>query len=290
MKEGTVLIIGRPNVGKSTFLNNLIGQKVAITSPKPQTTRFPIRAVYKDKRGNIIFVDTPGVFGKTEDLLSRQINKKTLESIQEDINLVLYMVDHTRKRDFEEAKVLGIVRKINKPKILVINKIDKTKPSYLEQYKFLENEFDEIHMISALKGKHIKSLIKTIFKYLPKKKEKSEIDFHNKPIPLLNIDSKTYVAELIREKIFLLARKEVPYTVNVIVEEITEKEEKNLTYVKAKIITTADRYKRMLIGKKGKMIKEIGRLTRKELELMSNKKFYLDLEVITDPHWQERIE
>ena len=289
MKEGTVLIIGRPNVGKSTFLNNLIGQKVAITSPKPQTTRFPIRAVYQDKRGNIIFVDTPGVFGKTEDLLSRQINKKTLESIQEDIDLVLYMVDHTRRRDFEEAKVLGIVRKIEKPKILVINKIDKTTPSYLAQYKFLEKEFDKVHMISALKGKHIKPLIDDIFKFLPEKKGESEVDFHKSPTPILNIDSKTYVAELIREKIFLLTRDEVPYTVNVEVEEITPRSE-NLTYVKAKIITTADRYKKMLIGKGGKMIKEIGRLARKELELMSNKKFYLDLEVVTDPHWQERIE
>ncbi len=289
MKEGTVLIIGRPNVGKSTFLNNLIGQKVAITSPKPQTTRFPIRAVYQDKRGNIIFVDTPGVFGKTEDLLAKKINKKTLEAIQEDIDLVLYMVDHTRKRDFEEAKVLGIVRKIEKPKILVINKIDKTKPSYLAQYKFLENEFDSVHMISALKGKHIKPLIEEIFKFLPEKKEKSEVDFNTRPSPILNLDSKTYVAELIREKIFLLTRDEVPYTVNVEVEEIAPRSE-NLTYVKANIITTSDKYKRMLIGKGGKMIKEIGRLARKELELMSNKKFYLDLEVITDPHWQERIE
>lgn len=290
MKEGTVLLIGRPNVGKSTFLNNLIGQKVAITSPKPQTTRFPIRAVYRSKEGNIIFVDTPGIFGKTEDLLSRKINQKTLESIQEDINLVLYMVDHTRRRDFEEARVLGIVRKIDKPKILVINKIDKTTPSYLAQYKFLENEFNEIHMISALKGKHIKPLIKAIFKYLPEKKEKSEIDFHASPSPILNIDSKTWLAEIIREKVFLLTRDEVPYTVNVEIEQIQEKPEKNLMYVKAKIITTADRYKKMLIGKKGQMIKEIGRLARKELELATNKKFYLDLEVVTDPHWQEIIE
>src|SRR4030042_4294981 len=124
MKQGNVLLIGRPNVGKSTFLNNVIGQKVAITSPKPQTTRFPIHAIYEDERGTIFFVDSPGVFGKTEDTLSKKINESTLKSANANIDVVIYMVDHTRKRDFEEAKVLGIVRKLEKPKILVINKID----------------------------------------------------------------------------------------------------------------------------------------------------------------------
>src|SRR3990172_676552 len=99
MKEGKVLLIGRPNVGKSTFLNNLIGQKVAITSPKPQTTRFPIKALYEDERGKIIFVDTPGIFGKAKDFLSRKINQKTLEVINEQVDLVIYMIDHTRRKD-----------------------------------------------------------------------------------------------------------------------------------------------------------------------------------------------
>jgi len=118
MKQGVVLLIGRPNVGKSTFANNLIGQKVAITSPKPQTTRFPIQAIYQEKRGQIILVDTPGIFGRAKDFLSKKINEKTLKTINQEIDIILYMVDPTRKRDFEEAKVLGIVRKINKPKIL----------------------------------------------------------------------------------------------------------------------------------------------------------------------------
>jgi GTP-binding protein Era len=107
MKQGKVLLIGRPNVGKSTFLNNLIGQKVSITSPKPQTTRFPIKALYQDERGEIIFIDTPGLMRKTEDLLSENINKKTLQALNEELDVVLYMVDPTRKRDFEEARVLG---------------------------------------------------------------------------------------------------------------------------------------------------------------------------------------
>ncbi len=288
MKEGSVLIIGRPNVGKSTFINNLIGQKIAITSPKPQTTRFPIQAVYSDKRGNIIFLDTPGVFGKATDLLSKKINRKTLEAVNDQVDLLLYMVDHTRRRDFEEARVLGIVRKIKKPKILVINKIDKKEPTYLPQYKFLFSEFDDVHLISALKGKHIKPLIDAIFSFLPEVKESSiKKEIEDKPVPVLNINSKIYLQELIREKIFLQTRQEVPYTTTVSVEKIEDKPD--ILYIKAKIITTSDRYKRMLIGKGGRKIKEIGRLARKELELATGRKVFLELEVETNPHWQEEF-
>ena len=148
-KSGKVLLVGRPNVGKSTFVNNVIGQKVAITSPKPQTTRFPIKAVYEEERGRIIFVDTPGIMDKATDLMSRSINKATLQVINEDVDVVLYFIDPTRRRDFEESKVLGLVRKINKPKILVINKVDQEK-TYLPQYEFLKDEFDQCFEISAI--------------------------------------------------------------------------------------------------------------------------------------------
>jgi GTP-binding protein Era len=128
MKQGTVLLIGRPNVGKSTFLNNLLGHKVAITSPKPQTTRFPIQAVYEDERGQLLFIDTPGVFGKADDMQAKKVNESTLNALGKEVDVVLYMVDHTRRRDFEESKVLGIVRKINALlKILVVNKVDLCK-------------------------------------------------------------------------------------------------------------------------------------------------------------------
>ena len=284
MKTGKVLLVGRPNVGKSTFVNNLIGQKVAITSPKPQTTRFPIKAVYEEERGIIIFVDTPGIMGKTEDHLSEHINKKTLQSLHEEVDLAIYMVDHTRKRDFEEARVLGLVRKINKQKILVINKIDDQEKTYLPQYKFLEEEFKDVFEISAINKTHFKPLVDKIFEYLPNKKT-SEIP-KDLVYPILNIDSKIFIAELIREKVFLMMGEEIPYTTTVVVDEITERHDK-LTYIKARILTTNDRYKKMLIGAGGRKIKEMGSYARKDIALATNKKIYLDLKVETDPHWQE---
>lgn len=284
MKIGKVLLIGRPNVGKSTFVNNLIGQKVAITSPKPQTTRFSIKALYEDERGKIIFVDTPGIFGRAEDNLSKKINKDTLRTIGEEVDLVVYMIDHTRKRDFEEAKVLGLVRKIDKPKILVINKIDLQEKSYLPQYKFLEDEFSFVFQISSLYRTHFKPLIDKIFELLPDKS--SEQIPPDLVYPILNIDSKIFISELIREKIFLMMGEEIPYRTTVIVDEIAERKD-NLTYVKARVLTTEDRYKKMLIGAGGRKIKEMGSYARKEIALAINKKVFLDLTVETDPHWQE---
>jgi len=288
MKSGKVLLIGRPNVGKSTFLNNVLGQKVAITSPKAQTTRFPIRALYKDDRGEIVFIDTPGVFLKAEDNLSKTINQQTLKTIKEEVDVVVYMVDHTRKRDFEEARVLGIVRKIDKPKILVINKVDLREKTFLPQYEFLKDEFKDNFEISALLNKHTKPLIDKIFSYLSEKTKDQETvaETNSSGYPLLNIDSKTFIAELIREKVFLMMGEEIPYRTTVIVDEIIERNE-GLTYVKARILTTDDRYKKMLIGTAGRKIKELGSYARKEISLAINKKVYLDLKVETDPHWQE---
>ncbi len=286
MKTGKVLLIGRPNVGKSTFVNNLIGQKVAITSPKPQTTRFPIKAVYTEERGTIIFVDTPGIMGKTVDAISKKINEKTLRILHEEVDVVIYMVDHTRKRDFEEARVLGLVRKINKPKILVINKIEDQEKSYLPQYKFLEDEFKYVFQISGLNKTHVKPLMDTLFSLLPEKTT-DEIP-KDLAYPVLNIDSKIFISELIREKVFLMMGEEIPYTTTVVVDEITERNDK-LTYIKARILTTNDRYRRMLIGAGGRKIKEIGSYARKDIALATNKKIYLDLKVETDPHWQEEF-
>jgi len=280
-KAAVVLLLGRPNVGKSTFLNNVVGTKVSITSPKSQTTRFPIKAVYEDERGQLLFVDTPGIFKRAEDRLSKQINKNAFAAIDNDFDIALYMVDHTRHRDFEEGKVLGIVRKIKKPVILVVNKIDIKDPSYLSEYRFLEEEIEEVHLISSLNRTHIKPLLESLF-------EKAQrayplIDAKELSYPALNLNSRKFVEELIREKVYLFTREEVPYKTAVRIHELTERKTGTL-YVKAEVLTVDKRYKKMLIGQGGRMIKEIGMAARKELELSRGKKVFLDLSVGVDYH------
>ena len=281
MKSGTVALIGRPNVGKSTLVNNLVGTKVAITSPKPQTTRFPIEALYEDNRGQIIFIDTPGIFRKATDPVSKKINKKALESFTRDIDLILYVIDPTRDRDFEEARVLGIVRAMKTPKILVINKIDQEQ-KYRPMYAFMEEEFDTVIEVSALEQKHLKGLLNEIFERL--REGEKLVNSNEYTYPALNMDSKTFLAEIIREKVFLKMRREVPYTTMVTVDEIAHRKN-GITYIKARIITTDDEYKKMLIGAGGRRIKEIGSMARKELEIATNQKIYLDVHVETDRHW-----
>ncbi len=284
-KSGKVLLVGRPNVGKSTLVNNLIGQKVAITSPKAQTTRFPIRALLEDERGTIVFIDTPGIFAKAEDRVSKKINQQTMGVLDEDVDAVIYMVDQSRKRDFEESKVLGMVRKLNKPTLLVINKVDKEGTSFMAQYQFMKHEFPYVFEISALKKLHFPPLLDALFTLMPDKPDDEKLQTAN-PYPVINIDSKTFIAELIREKVFLMMGEEIPYTTTAVVDDIKNRSDQ-LTYVKARILTTETRYKKMLIGNEGRKIKEIGSYARKEIALAIGKKVYLDLTVEVDPHWQE---
>ena len=286
-KSGIVALIGRPNVGKSTLLNHILGHKVSITSPKPQTTRFSIQAVYEDERGQILFIDTPGIFGKVTDPLAKTINMKAENSLAEGVQVIVYMIDHTRERDFEENKVLGIVRKVNVPKIMVINKIDIKEPTHIIQYKFMEEEFDEVIPISALEHKNIPTLLDTIFEFLPEGQR--IVDTTTMAQPGLNIDSKIFIGEIIREKAFLFLRSELPYTLTAVVDEVAERPNGTI-YIKARILTSADRYKAMIVGKGGVMIKEISMAARKELETASSKKVYMDLTVETDPHWMAYLE
>jgi GTP-binding protein Era len=286
MKAGVVALVGRPNVGKSTLLNTLLGQKVSITSPKPQTTRFPIQAVYEEERGQIVFMDTPGIFSKVRDQVAARINLRTEETIDRGVDVIVYMVDHTRERAEEENRVLGIVRKTKTPKILVINKVDIISPSHIVQYRFMEEEFDKVVKISALNNKHIPLLLDAIFDYLPE--GKPIVDTAGIVQPGLNLDSKMFISEIIREKAFLNLRREVPYAITAVVDDIEEKEN-GVTYIKARLLTSADRYKGMIIGKNGEMIKEISMAARKELEVAANKKVYLELTVETDPHWIDYV-
>ena len=283
-KAGVVAIIGRPNAGKSTLLNNLLGHKVSITSPKPQTTRFAIQAVYEDDRGQIIFVDTPGMMGKVTNPLARRINLEAGNQINKELDLVIYLVDHTRERDVEENQAFGMARKFKGSKILVINKIDVVRPSHIVQYKFMEEEFDAVVAISALGRKHLGRLIEVIFDFLPE--GKPMVETADLPQPGLNINSKTFLSEIIREKAFLFLRREVPYSLTAVIDDTIERDN-GVLYIKARILTSADRYKSMIIGKNGAMIKEISMAARKELETATNRKVYLDLTVETDTHWMD---
>ncbi|HNQ31302.1 MAG TPA: GTPase Era, partial [Candidatus Woesebacteria bacterium] len=260
--------------------------KVSITSPKPQTTRFPIQGIYQDKRGELIFVDTPGIFDKVHDTLAKKINRETLKTLGTGFDVAIYMVDHTRRRDMEESKVLGLVRQINKPVLLVINKIDYQDTSYIAQYRFLADEFPHVFEISALKDKHIKPLLDKLFELLPERKAEDMPDHGILIHPTLNINSRIFIGELIREKIFLMTGDEIPYTSTVVVDEITARS-KDLTFIKARVLTTDVRYRKMLIGAGARKIKEIGAYARKEIELATKQKVYLELTVEVDKHWQE---
>jgi len=290
-KFGRVVIIGRPNTGKSTLLNAIMNQKVAITSPLPQTTRKNMRVVYSDDKGEIIFSDTPGIIGKVEDLVGKRVNTEApKESGKADV--ILMLVDISRPKNEEENKALGLVRKSNAKKILVYNKSDVAFGSkdHFAEYNYMEDEFDKNITISAIKSKNVKGLVNLIFELLPEGRD-NNIEEETKILkstkkPIISLSSKEYVGELIREKAYLFLRDEVPYSINIVVDKITDK--KKLILVQATIFTTADRYKMMIIGQGGKKIKEIGYNARKELELMSSRKVFLELNVKTDPHWPER--
>lgn len=291
IKFGRVAIVGRPNTGKSTLLNALMNQKVAITSPLPQTTRKSSQVVFRDERGVIVFTDTPGIINKVEDLMSKNINQEAPKSVARK-EVVVCLVDVSREKSEEENKVIGLVRKMPSKKILVYNKMDKAVGSkdHLAEYTYLEEEFDKVIKVSALKDKNVRGLLKEIFEMLPEidsskvDEELGEFKEDNKPV--IGMGSKEYVAEIVREKAYLFLREEVPYTINVEVEEIKDKKE--VLYIRATLYTNADRYKKMIIGRNGKKIKEIGYNARKELELMSGRKVFLELTVAIDKHWMER--
>jgi len=291
IKIGKVVLIGRPNTGKSSLLNAIMSQKVAITSPLPQTTRKNSRVVYSDKKGKIIFSDTPGIMAKIDDLVGKRINKEAPKELNQ-ADVILAVVDISRPKNEEENKVIGLLRKVAVKKILVYNKIDIARgpKDHLAEYNYLEDEFDRTIEVSATKEKNIKGLINLIFELLPAKANQETkyniqlIEEKNKP--KIGINSREYIAEIIREKAYLFLRKEVPYSIDVEVESVVDK--RKLILIKATILTTAERYKKMIIGQGGKKIKEIGYNARKELELMSERKVYLELRVEVDKHWPER--
>ena len=281
-KSGIVTLVGRSNVGKSTLLNTLVGTKIAAVTDKPQTTRNIIHGVLNHPEGQAVFVDTPGIFKETRGPISGVLLDRAHEALH-DIDLIMYVVDPTKPIGAEERSVLSLIRKMDIPKILIINKSDlpAAEKEFLEEYEALSPEFVATFELSALRNRHIQPLIEKIFALLPQGEQLYP------PEQLTNIDKNFWVSELIREKIFLALRKEVPYTTHVEVTSIEE--EPTIFKIAATIFTYDRRYKQMIIGAGGRAIKEIGIAARKELEQALGKQVFLQLEVETDKHWMERV-
>lgn len=281
MKSGFVSLIGRPNVGKSTLLNEIVGSKIAITSSKPQTTRNIIQGIYNDAESQIVFVDTPGIHKPTHKL-GTILNKQAYYSI-DDVDVILFLVDASESLGPGDRYVIERFQEIEKPVILVLNKIDKiNKEKLLEkivEYKDLY-AFQEIIPVSALKANNIEELIKTLKKYLPD--EVAYFDLNTKT----NQSVSFLISEMVREKVFLLTEKEVPHSVSCVTERIEKGT--NSFHIHVAIIVDRDSLKKIIIGKNGSKLKEIGVLARTDIEALLGKKVFLELFVKTIPKWRDK--
>lgn len=282
-KSGIVAIIGLPNVGKSTLLNNLLGTKVSIVSPKPQTTRFNIRGIYTKDNLQIIFVDTPGIH-EAKSLFNQLMVRQALQALEE-VDAILWVMDVTNRVP-EEEKILEIIKQTSKPTILVMNKIDllKNKNELLPLIDYFSKAYDfsAIIPVSALERDGLDRIIQELEKILP------EGPFYYDPGYVTDLPLKLLIAEIIREKVFMNTYQEVPYAVAVKVDSIEEIPEKNLLHIQATIFVERDSQKGIIIGKGGRMLKKIGTLAREELEFLLNKRIYLELWVKTLEGWRER--
>lgn len=282
MKSGFVSIIGRPNVGKSTLLNNMIGTKVAITSQTAGTTRNIIQGIYNADDTQIVFVDTPGIH-KAKDKLGRALNKQAYFSLS-DVDIILFLVDVTQKLGKGDKFILEKLKEnIDIPVFLVLNKIDKITYEQvlpiIDEYKDLY-PFKEIIPMSALRNKNIDELIKTIQKYL-----KDDIKYYDENT-ITNLSMTFRIEELIREKVLQYTKEEVPHAVTCIVEDI--REDKKTVEIIASLIVDRENLKKILIGARGNMIKKIGTNARKDIEQILAKKVYLDLQVKVVPNWRDK--
>ena len=281
MKSGFIGLVGRPNVGKSTLLNAIIGRKVAITSDKPQTTRNIIQGIRTDDDSQMVFVDTPGIH-KPKNKLGKMLNKEAYFSIQ-DVDVVLFLIDITEKLGKGDLFVIDVLKNINKPVILVINKIDMVSKEQIlltiDEYRNLY-DFEEIVPISALKKDNVLRLVNVIKKYL-----KDEIKYFDDNT--ITSSSKEFIiSELIREKILYLTDEEVPHSVTCVVESI--KDEGNVVNINALIVVDRESLRKIIIGKQGSMIKEIGTKARLDIEEFLGKKVYLELFVKVLPKWRDK--
>lgn len=281
-KSGFVSVIGRPNVGKSTLVNSLIGQKIAIMSDKPQTTRNKILCVLTLDDAQIIFVDTPGIHKPKHKLGEYMVN--TAEKTVREVDVVLFVVDATASLGPGEHYILNHLAEVKTPVILVVNKIDQVSKANLLPMiqKYTENyNFTAVVPISALEHTNLESLVGEVKKHLEPGPQYYPSDM------VTDQPERIIIAELIREKVLNLTREEIPHAIAVEIEEITTRSNEDL-YIRATIYVERDSQKGIVIGGKGQMLKDVGRLARADIENLLGSKSYLDLWVKVKKDWRNR--
>ncbi len=282
IKSGFVTLIGRPNVGKSTLMNHLIGQKIAITSDKPQTTRNRIQTVYTDERGQVIFLDTPGIH-KAKNKLGEYMVKVAKETLSE-VDVILWLVEPTIFIGAGEQHIIEQLQNIRTPIILVINKIDTVKKeeimAAIEAYQE-KLPFAEIIPVSAKKKENTDRLMELVFRYLPYGPMYYDED------TVTDQPERQIVAELIREKALRLLGDEVPHGIAVTIEKMRERADGSMVDIEATIVCERDSHKGIIIGKQGAMLKKIGTKAREEIERLFEYKVNLKLWVKVKKDWRD---
>lgn len=282
-KSGFVSIVGRPNVGKSTLVNALVGEKVSIMSDKPQTTRKQITAVYTDEKMQIVFMDTPGI-QKPYNKLGEYMLEESMSSMR-DTDIIVCTVDESPMIGKNDRQIIESIRSRSAVKILVINKIDKiSKEELMERIKMYDElqVFDEIVPISALKGSNTDRLIEVIGKYLEEGPKYFPEDM------ITDQPDKVLVSELIREKLLHYTQQEVPHGIAVDIESMRVREGKEILDISATIYCEREAHKKIIIGKQGRKLKGVGKAAREELELIFGMKVFLQLWVKVKENWRER--
>ncbi len=281
MKSGFVSLIGRPNVGKSTLLNTLINQKIAITSNKPQTTRNIIQGIYNEEGYQIVFIDTPGIH-KPINKLGKVLNKEA-QSLTKDVDAILFLVDASDGLGTGDKKIIDQLKESNAPVILVLNKIDRMTNGEIikaiNSYKELFN-FAEIVPISALQKNNIDELIKCIKKYLTDNMRYFDDDM------ITSSSLRFLVSEFVREKLLRMTEQEIPHTITCVTSKYEEK--KNIINITVDVIVDRDSVKKIVIGRQGALLKSVGIEARKDIESLVGKQVYLELYVKTIKNWRDK--
>ncbi len=282
-KSGFVTLVGRPNVGKSTLMNHLIGQKIAITSSKPQTTRNRIRTVYTSEEGQIIFVDTPGMLRAKNKL--QEYMENAAEGTLGAVDVILWVVEATDFIGGGDRRIADQLRRVKSPVILVMNKIDQKEkqqiPAYLEAYRKLYPSFAEMIPVSALRSVNLDSLREAIFKYLPYGPKYYDDD------TVTDQPQRQITAELIREKALRCLEEEIPHGIAVAIDRMTERPDGSMMDIEATIICEKDSHKGIIIGKNGTMLRRIGSQARREIEQMLEMQVNLQLWVKVKKDWRD---